>query len=128
MITKKDPFTGEEFIPKRKNQKFANQLNKTNYNNELARQEREIRKEVDSAIIKNYRILKTILEDEDQKEMTKLDLISEGFNFQFFNHFKHLQFKGIKYQFLGIYQFMYAFLDDKKTNLLIIKFDENDLH
>ncbi len=41
------PYSGEEFIPKRKNQIFANKKNRTDYHNDKARQERIILSTID---------------------------------------------------------------------------------
>lgn len=122
MLSKKiDPYTLEEFVPRRKNQRFASEKNKADFHNELARQEREIRKEIDAKIIKNHRILKTLLGDAVELKTTREKLIALGFDFIVFNHFKLKVINGVKYQFLGVYQFLYAYLDDKSSQILILK-------
>lgn len=122
---KVDPHTQEEFIPKRKNQKFASEQNKIDFNNEKARKEREIRKEIDSKILKNYRILKSKIEDEQQVNVHEAELIREGFDYRFINHFKKIKYKGDDKQVLGIYDLFY-FIDKQSDNIIIIK-NQNDV-
>jgi hypothetical protein len=73
MKPKKDPFTGEEFFPKRTNQVYANRANQTAHNNRRARESREENKVMRKALDKNLKVLKRILGE--KKEV----IVSEDF-------------------------------------------------
>jgi hypothetical protein len=124
---KVDPYTLKEFTPTRKNQKFASEQNKIEFNNEKARKERLIRKEVDSKILKNYRILKSKIEDEQQVIVHEAEVIREGFDYRFINHFKKIKYKGEDQQVLGIYDLFY-FIDNPSKSVIIIKNQEDVIH
>lgn len=128
MEEKKDPLTDEMFEPKRRNQKFANEKNKADFNNKKAREEREVFKEIDSINTKNYRILKKLLDDKTELEISRHSLEVMGFDFQTFNHVKQIVVDGIKRQFLGVYDYLYAYVDDEKSKLLIKKQTNNVVH
>ena len=56
-----DPFTGEEFEPKRTNQKFASQENRIRFNNSKAKKLRDAMSFVNTPLQQNLRILKELL-------------------------------------------------------------------
>ncbi len=128
MEEKKDPLSEEMFQPKRRNQKFANEKNKADFNNKKAREEREVFKEIDSINTKNYRILKKLLDDKTELEISRHSLEVMGFDFQTFNHFKRIVMDGIKRQFLGVYDYLYAYMDEEKSKLLIIKYTKDVIY
>jgi hypothetical protein len=88
----KDPYTEDEFTPKRHNQKFEKEQNRIDYNNEKARKLRLRKKNTDSIIRKNYRILDELMQNEPlAKEIDKLSLINKGFSFR---HFTTIETRG----------------------------------
>ncbi len=121
MEIKIDPFTKEEFYPKRKNQIFASEQNKIDFHNEQARNDRFLKKEIDFKITKNYKILKSFLIDQSEIKVDKIEMTREGFDFRFINHFTKDYYEGIIIQFLGIYNIQYAMLGTKKETILIQK-------
>jgi hypothetical protein len=86
-----------------------------------------IRKEVDSKILKNYRILKSKIEDEQQVIVHEAEVIREGFDYRFINHFKKIKYKGEDQQVLGIYDLFY-FIDNPSKSVIIIKNQEDVIH
>jgi len=58
-----DPLTGEEFLPKRSNQKFANRENQIRYNNLIAAEERHAKAKSRKILDNNRKVLKRILGD-----------------------------------------------------------------
>ena len=67
MNTKIDPYSGEEFLPTRKNQIFANTKNKIAFNNNKAAKIREERAPINNIIKRNYEILKLLLDNRSEK-------------------------------------------------------------
>ena len=82
---KKDPFTGQEFIPTRHNQKFANRKNQIAFNNAKARRIRIEKAPHDKKFEKNRRILKNILGIKEEITISSDYLIGAGFDFNYFN-------------------------------------------
>lgn len=124
---KVDPHTLKEFIPKRKNQIFETVQNKIDYHNKNARNERFTKKEIDSKINKNYRILKSKIGDENEVCLPEKELLREGFDLRFINHFCKIDYKNKIQQVLGIYDFFYFIKQDSKE-IVIIKHQDHDLY
>lgn len=59
---KKDPLTGEEFQPKRSNQKFSNMENRIKYHNDKANQLRKKNALIDKPLRLNQKILDKLME------------------------------------------------------------------
>lgn len=83
-LPKKDPFTGETFIPHRSNQKFAKPENKMAYNNSKAKQRSKELKPFLDIINCNAKILSRVLGSENQVIVTKEFLRGAGFQFEYF--------------------------------------------
>lgn len=115
MKTKIDPYTGEEFVPKRKNQIFANNANKTAFNNEKASKIRKERAPFINDINRNYDILKLILNNEQEKTVNSSTL--NDLNFKYNCYLKLLPFE-VKKIFI-IYDI--EFTSYKKENITYTK-------
>lgn len=85
---RQDPYTGEEFIPRRYNQKFANRKNQVDYNNSQARVNKQMVCSINKILEVNRKILKAYLDGSMsrgkdcviiQKEM----LLDGGFDFTY---------------------------------------------
>ena len=63
-----DPYSGESFIPKRSNQRFAYKAHQIAFNNAKAKMERDLHAYYDSQIKKNWNILKAILKNNFDKK------------------------------------------------------------
>lgn len=87
METKIDPHTGEEFIPKRRNQIFANNTNKTAFNNHKAAKIRDERALQTKDVNRNYEILKLILNDKSEKIVRDTTLNDLGFKYNCYHKF-----------------------------------------
>lgn len=86
MEKKIDPFTGEEFVPKRSNQKFANAKNKNDYHNRKSRKLRKRCSPIDKRIKKNLQILESLLNGKKETgRVSKEFLRGTGFDFDGFN-------------------------------------------
>ena len=85
METKRDPYTGEWFTPKRSNQKFENAKNKNDYHNEKTRELRERLKWRDKPLKDNLKILDKLMEGEDKVLVHNQFLEGLGFDFTVYN-------------------------------------------
>ena len=106
-------YSGEEFIPKRRNQVFATEKNKSDYHNEQAAILREKRAKIDKKINSNHRILLQLLEKVNTIEVDEKILEGKGFFFNVFNHI-------VKYDNRHVYA-IYEFLYFKEKNSIKIK-------
>ncbi|HLF52294.1 hypothetical protein [Flavobacterium sp.] len=97
----KDLLTGEEFIPKRKSQKFATRANGIKYNNQKANKLREENAYIDKPINKNHKILIEMMGNERRKTFSEQFMLGKGFNFEVSNHYDMIE--GIRHPF--IYKF-----------------------
>ena len=81
----RDPFTNEEFTPKRNNQKFANSKNRIKFHNTRANQLRVEKAFIDIPLNKNLKILNGIMADKEDETYHREFLRGKGFNFEIFN-------------------------------------------
>jgi hypothetical protein len=86
MKKKVDPYTGETFIPKRTNQRFANRDNQIAFNNAKAKRERDRQGKIDNQIRRNYQILDELLKTDEIVQKTREYLLGKGYNFNFMNN------------------------------------------
>lgn len=91
-------FSGEEFIPKRKNQKFANTKNKIAYNNDKAARIRAERAPMNNLLKRNYEILLLLLNGLKQKTV-KLSTIDE-ISFELNVYHMHKVINDVNYFFI----------------------------
>lgn len=87
---RKDKLTNQEFIPKRKNQKFINATNRINYHNMIARQIREAQAFVVEPLNKNHKILLSLMKDYKTIELYKYGLMELGYNFEAYTHTENI--------------------------------------
>lgn len=113
---KKDPFTGEEFTPRRSNQKFAVIENKTAYNNAKARLKAKEKKPYLEIIGRNEKILSWILGTEKERTVSKEFLLGAGFRFEYFTGTIFYN----RWHYNRVYNF--GFYGVAKDNFIITKF------
>ena len=111
METKIDPHTGEEFIPKRRNQIFANTTNKTAFNNHKAAKIREERALQTKDLNRNYEILKLILNDRNEKLVRHTTLNDLGFKYNCYHKYNKID----KQHIFNIY------------DIYFVNFESNDI-
>ena len=85
-LTKKDPLTGETFIPKRVNQRFASASNRKKFNNQQANVLRKERAIIYSPLNKTHLLLMKLMEGKSER-IFSYDFL-EGYGIQF-NSFSH---------------------------------------
>ncbi len=81
-----DPLTGEEFEPKRTNQKFASQENRIRFNNSKAKKLRDSMNFVKGPLQQNLRILNELLEGIKEAIIHIEFLKGKGFHFGVCTH------------------------------------------
>lgn len=79
-------YSGEEFIPKRNNQVFANRKNRANYHNEVNNKLRNELKQTNNQLLKNYKICIDLLGRKKIVYVHREFLKGKGFDFKFFTN------------------------------------------
>ncbi|WP_417371221.1 hypothetical protein [Gelidibacter japonicus] len=82
---KKDPYTGEKFLPKRSNQRFANPKNRKKYHNDKANRLRKTTEFVNKPLRLNRKILDYLMEGMVKKTFHQEFLRGSGYDFDIFN-------------------------------------------
>lgn len=85
-MIRKDLFTGELFVPKRINQRFANSFNRISYYNKKANELRHSVAFINKPLHLNLRILNELMSDENEKIFFKQFLLGKGFSFKVHNN------------------------------------------
>lgn len=96
------PFSGEKFIPNRRNQVFATAKNRRDYHNEKAAKLRLQKAPIDKPLSKNHALLTHLVKRGTRMVFSADKLISKGFNPKVFTHIE--EFEGNLCR--GIYQFL----------------------
>ena len=81
---KKDPYTQEEFWPKRSNQVYAKRQNQIDSNNNKAGQINKLKRPTQQILNSNYKILKRILGTQKSVVVTEEFLHGAQFDFCYF--------------------------------------------
>ena len=106
----KDLLTGENFIPRRSNQKFASSINRTRYNNRNANDQRKLKAPVNRKLDQNRTIMKKILKNRQEIEVSKDFLLGAGFDFSCYTQ---IRMKG-EVPYCGIFEYgIYRINEDK---------------
>ncbi len=87
-LTKKDPLTGEDFIPKRVNQRFASASNRKKFNNQQANQLRKKRAIIYVPLNKNHLLLMKLMKGINESVFSNDFLEGYGIQFNCFSHTK----------------------------------------
>lgn len=117
---RKDPVTGEIFIPKRINQRFAKRQNQIRYNNLKAARKRRAKASIDKPLDKNRTILSRLLGDKKEIIKSRDYLLGCGYNFSYFTHSVRLK-DTTNALAVCIYEFCLLTLDN--NNYKIFKYE-----
>ncbi|MDA9986589.1 hypothetical protein N9E11_01025 [Crocinitomicaceae bacterium] len=109
-----DPYSGESFIPKRSNQRFAYKAHQIAFNNAKAKKERDLHAYYDSQIKKNWKILKAILKNKKATIQNQDYLLGKGYSFRFFNNLRTNEDKS----FYGVYDYGIRSLANGKYEII----------
>ena len=117
--TRKDPLTGEEFIPKKSSQRFATPQNRIKYNNERASKIRLEKAFIDKPLHSNRNILKALLGAKSEIMVHQEFLRGNGFNYNIVTHMEKWEDKNVP----CVYEFMIISLPNDQIKIL-----KNDRH
>ena len=104
------PYSKVEFIPKRRNQIYADAKCRIAHNNEKSRNKRLSTYPINKLINKNYNILLEIMEDKNVEIFHGEYLKGKGFSFQVFTHL--VPSKTANKNHFAIFNFSYSKYDD----------------
>ena len=111
----KDLLTGEDFEPKRSNQKFACRENRVKYHNLKAGTERHATAKLDRPLKINKRILDELLSDRTEATLSQDYLLGKGFDFHVSNRIQTYQGQN----HFCVYQYIIINDNDKKTTKIV---------
>ncbi len=116
---RKDLYSGENFYPKKVNQRFSTPQNRINFYNNLQSFKRLQTAYVNKPLWENFNILNSLFSNDDKMEkiLHKQFLIGKGFHFNVHTHYQHYQDK----QYIACYNFLIISNGD---NIKIIKIVE----
>lgn len=104
----------------RLDKKFCDDYCRNNYNNRLKAPEVNLVRNINNALIKNRRILDSVLGNEEMAKVKKEKLSTLGFQFKFITH-TYTNKKGNVYFF--VYEYGYLLLDNDW--ILVVKRNES---
>lgn len=87
-IERKDPLTGQTFVPKRSNQRFATSYNRKKFNNQIANDLRKEREYIFGPLNKSHRLYIKLMEGKNEGEFSFDYLDGYGLKFNTFTHHK----------------------------------------
>jgi len=113
-MKRKDPHTGEIFVPKRTNQIFANSANRIAYHNKKASKLRQTTAYINKPLHLNHRICLELMKGKTEAVFHKQFLLGMGFNFTVITNLE--EHNGQKQY--GLYRFMIIPLDKNRIKII----------
>ena len=117
---RKDPLTGELFVPKKVTQKFKNRENQIKYNNQLQSIRREFLGQLLRPLLKTHRILTNAIGEKSTITLHKQWLAGAGADMTLFTHVETIDTKG----FHAIFNFT-ILANNEYYKITKIKYNEN---
>jgi len=111
----KDLLTGEDFIPKKRTQKFANPANRIKYNNIKASREKQAVAYIDDQLKKNRRILDRLMKGKNNEIFKQDFLEGQGYSYDVITQIKIID----QMQYPALYYFLIANDSVNKTTNII---------
>ena len=108
-----DPYTKEKFVPRRTNQKYANQQNRIRHNNLKAKEQRDEKAFCDRPLLINYRILHELMKGKKIEIFHHQFLKGRGFADNVTNVDEH---EGRKC--FCVYHFLVVYLEKEKVKII----------
>jgi hypothetical protein len=112
-----DPLTGQEFVPKRSNQKFASRENQIRYNNLKAKEIRQAKARTRKTLDTNRKVLQIVLGPYNEIIRSYDYLLGAGLNFGFNTH--TMKMDGIIWTCIDDYA--YALIDANTFKIIKLK-------
>jgi hypothetical protein len=116
-LVQKDPLTGEEFIPKRVNQRFASATNRKKFNNKQANDLRKKRAIINGPLNKSHLLLIKLMKGKNEAIFPKDYLDGYGVVLKQFNNIVRIENIGHH----AIYEFVIIFIANT-NNVKIIRY------
>jgi hypothetical protein len=113
-LTKKDPLTGETFLPKRVNQRFASASNRKKFNNQQANALRKERDKICGPLNKTHLLLVKLMKGKNEATFSKEFLKGYGVKLSLFNHIVSIDNIGHH----AIYEFVVLILSNNNVTIL----------
>ena len=113
-LTKKDPLTGETFLPKRVNQRFASASNRKKYNNQQANALRKKRAIIYGPLNKTHLLLMKLMKGRNEAIYSKDYLKGYGVELSLFNHIVSIDNIGHH----AIFEFVLHILSNNNVKIL----------
>ena len=95
-------YSGEQFYPKRNNQKFATSKNKETFHNNINNELRRARAFIERKLHRNFKILLELMKEKTKGSFSKEFLKGKGFSFDVLTHYE--MYEGINRH--AIYSFI----------------------
>jgi hypothetical protein len=86
-MKRNDLLTGEPFVPKRINHKFAKSANRIRFHNRSATKLRHSVQHINKPLHKNLKILNEVMENITKKKIHRQWLLGKGFSFGVMTHY-----------------------------------------
>lgn len=112
-----DPLTGEEFVLKRSNQKFASRENQIKYNNLKAGEERQAKAKTRKILNSNRKVLQKVLGSNDEVVRSLDYLKGAGLDFQYCTHI----IKGHNFNWTCIDDYAYSLISTNTFKIIKLK-------
>jgi hypothetical protein len=106
----------DKILNGRADKKFCNDYCRNAYNNQLKSSGSNLVRNINNILVKNRRILETVLGEEDMAKTTKEKLLSQGFQFKYLTH-SYTNKKGNVYFFC----YEYGYLPLEHDWLLVVR-------
>ena len=116
ITTKKECSACGKVLHGRADKKFCNDYCRNAYNNNLKSTNSPVIRNINNALIKNRRILETVLGDDELQKISKEKLLHHGFQFKYSTH-TYTNKKGNVYYFC----YEYGYLPLEHDLFLIVK-------
>jgi hypothetical protein len=116
-LTKNDPLSGEQFIPKRVNQRFASATNRKKFNNKQANDLRKKRAIINGPLNKSHLLLIKLMKGKNEAIFSKDYLDGYGVILKQFNNIVRIENIGHH----AIYEFVIIFIANS-NNVKIIRY------
>ncbi len=113
-MKRKDLLTGEEFIPSRKNQKFATPENRIIYYNNKANQLRLKAAFINKPLHQNLLILNELLAEKTEAVFHKQFLAGKGMSFKVHTHYETHEGQTV----FAIYQYLIIALANERIKII----------
>ena len=114
--TKRECLACGKIVHGRADKKFCNDYCRNAYNNNLKSSNHPVIRSINNALLKNRRILETVLGEEEMQKISKDKLIQQGFQTKYMTH-TYANKKGNVYFFC----YEYGYLPLEHDVLLIVK-------